>query len=283
MAGGGRGLLDDAGRLPGGGQVGGDVDEPGGADQVGADGGHDGVDVVGAPGLGGVVRAVVVGDDARPVVAGAAGDGVADADAAADSRHQDGAPRQGQGVAADGADRSGGAGGAAGVAQSGGGASVMSVGGHADECRRTVHASGDFFLRPGTFHAGECRCLRAGTVRASGDRIPVPRRVRRPWPSWVVPGRNGTSPTASLVPVSSRRGGQKPVQRRGRREDPDGSAPQSSVRASSRAKASWLPREDRTKRMSPRRPTASGSVWASCSTARAAATAISATRAICHP
>ena len=226
------------------------------------------------------MRAVVVGDDARPVVGGAAGDGVADADAAADSRHQDGAPRQGQGVASGGTARTGGA---AGAARSGGGVSVVSVGGHAGECRRTIRASGGFFLRPGTFHAGGCRCLRAGTVRASGDRIPVPRRVRRPWPSWVVPGRNGTSPTASLVPVSSRRGGQKPVQRRGHREDPDGSAPQSSVRASSRAKASWLPREDRTKRMSPRRPAASGSVWASCSTARAAATAISATRAICHP
>ena len=115
VAGGGRGLLDDAGRLPGGGQVGGDVDEPGGADQVGADGVHDGVDVVGAPGLGGVVRAVVVGDDARPVVGGAAGDGVADADAAADPGDQDGAPRQGQGVAAGGADRSGDATGATGA------------------------------------------------------------------------------------------------------------------------------------------------------------------------
>ena len=271
MAGSSRGLLDDTGRLPGGGQVGGDVDEPGRADQVAADGVHDGVDVVGAPGLGGVMRAVVVGDDARPVVGGAAGDGVADADAAADPGDQDGAPRQGQRVAAGRADRNG------------RGESVVSVGGHAGECRRTIRASGGFFLRPGTFHAGGCRCLRAGTVRASGDRIPVPRRVRRPWPSWVVPGRNGTSPTASFVPVSSRRGGQKPVQRKWRREDPDGSAPQSSVRASSRAKASWLPREDRTKRMSPRRPTASGSVWASCSTARAAATAISATRAICHP
>ena len=92
------------------------LSQEGGADQVGADGGHDGVDVVGTPGLGDVVRAVVVGDDARPVVAGAAGDGVADADAAADPRHQDGAPRQGQGVAAGRADRSGGAAGTAGAA-----------------------------------------------------------------------------------------------------------------------------------------------------------------------
>ena len=271
MSGGGRGLLDDAGGLPGGGQVSRDVDELGRTDQVGADGGHDGLDVVGSPRLGDVMRAIVVGDDARPVVGGAAGDGVADADAAADPGDQDGAPRQGQRVAASRADRNG------------RGVSVVSVGGHAGECRRTVRASGGFFLRPGTFHAGGCRCLRAGTVRASGDRIPVPRRVRRPWPSWVVPGRNGTSPTASFVPVSSRRGGQKPVQRRGRREDPDGSAPQSSVRASSRAKASWLPREDRTKRMSPRRPTASGSVWERCSTARAPATAISATWAMGQP
>ena len=277
MAGGGSGLLDDAGRLPEGGQVGRDVDEPGGADQVGADGVHDGVDVVGAPGLGGVVRAVVVGDDARPVVGGAAGDGVADAHAAADSRHQDGAPRQGQGVAAGRADRSGGAAGTAGAARSGGGVSVMSVGGHAGECRRTVHAYGDFFFHPGTFHAGGCRCLRAGTVRASGDRIPVPRRVRRPWPSWVVPEHYGMSPTASFVPVSSRRGDGKTVQRRGQREDPGGSTPQCSVRASSRAKASWLSGEDRTKRMSFRLPTASGSVWERCSTARAAATASSAT------
>ena len=59
--------------------------------------------------------------------------------------------------------------------------------------------------------------------------------------------------------------------------------PQASVRASSRAKASWLTGEDRTKRMSFRLPTASGSVWASCSTARAAATAISATWAMGHP
>ena len=216
MADGGRGLLDDAGRLPGGGQVGGDVDEPGGADQVGADGVHDGVDVVGAPGLGGVVRAVVVGDDARPVVGGAAGDGVADADAAADPGDQDRTPRQGQRVAAGGADRSGDATGATGAAQSGGGVSVMSVAGHADECRRTVRAGGCRRLQAGTVRAGGCRCLQAGTVRASGDRIPVPRRVRRPWPSWVVPGRDGLSPTASNVPVGS---GEEREEVRGERGD----------------------------------------------------------------
>ena len=100
MAHGGSGLLDDAAGLPGDGQVGGDVDEAGRADQVGADGGHDGLDVVGALGLGGIVRAVVVGNDARPVVGGTAGDGVADADAAADAGNQHRAAGQGERVAA---------------------------------------------------------------------------------------------------------------------------------------------------------------------------------------
>lgn len=164
---------------PGGGQVGRDVDESGRADQVGADGVHDGVDVVGTPGLGGVVRAVVVGDDARPVVGGAAGDGVADAHAAADSRHQDGAPRQGQGVAAGRADRSGGAAGTAGAARSGGGVSVMSVGGHAGECRRTVLTYGEFFFRAGAVASGRGQSARPGTGFQSPDASGVPGR-----PGW---------------------------------------------------------------------------------------------------
>ena len=133
------------------------------------------------------MRAVVVGDDARPVVGGAAGDGVADADAAADSRHQDGAPRQGQGVAADGADRTGGGAGTSGAARSGGDVSVVSVGGHRAKRREVCHMYGDFFFRPGSFHAGGCVRLRAGTVCAYRDGIPVPRRARCPRPRWVVP------------------------------------------------------------------------------------------------
>ena len=218
------------------------------------------------------MRAVVVGDDARPVVGGAAGDGVADADAAADSRHQDGAPRQGQGVAADGADRTGGGAGTSGAARSGGDVSVVSVGGHRAKRREVCHMYGDFFFRPGSFHAGGCVRLRAGTVCAYRDGIPVPRRARCPRPRWVVPA--GVD--------CPRRFGER-VQRRGQRGDADGSAPQSSRPASSRAKASWLTCEDRTKRMSPRRPTAPGSVWERRSTARARATAISATRVIGQP
>ena len=143
---------------------------------------------------------------------------------------------------------------------------------------------------PGAFSCGRGHSTRAGAVASGRGQCARPGTGFRSPAASGVPGRPGWSPAAMerprrrrLSPSARGEGGQKPVQRRGRREDPDGSAPQSSVRASSRAKASWLPREDRTKRMSPRRPTASGSVWASCSTARAAATAISATRAICHP
>lgn len=222
VAGSGRGLLDDAGRLPGGGQVGRDVDEPGGADQVGADGVHDGIDVVGAPGLGGVVRAVVVGDDARPVVGGAAGDGVADADAAADSRHQNDAPRQGQRVAAGRADRPCGAAGTAGAARSGGGVSVMSVGGHAGECRRTVltYGGGRVFLPSGDIPRGRVP-LPPGrdSPRVRGqDSGPPPRQASLavlggPRTLWDVPDR-----------VDCPRWFEERVQWRARREDPGESA-----------------------------------------------------------
>ena len=124
VAGGGCGLLDDAGRLPGGGQVGGDVDELGRTDQVGADGVHDGLEVIGSPRLGDVMRAVVVGDDARPVVGGAAGNGVADADATADAGDEHRPARQGQPVAASGA------------ALVVGVVLTVSLGGHGSECRR---------------------------------------------------------------------------------------------------------------------------------------------------
>ena len=50
------------------------------------------------------MRAIVVGDDARPVVGGAASNGVADADAAADTGDEHRPARQGQQVAASGAD-----------------------------------------------------------------------------------------------------------------------------------------------------------------------------------
>ena len=89
-----------------------------------------------------------------------------------------------------------------------------------------------------------------------------------------VPGRDEMSPTASFAPAGSRGEGA-----RGGWWGPR----QSSTCASSRAKASWLVCEDRTKRMSSRRPTASGSVRERCSTARARATAISATLAIGQP
>ena len=131
MSGGGRGLLDDAGGLPGGGQVGRDVDELGRADQVGADGVHDGLDVVGSPRLGDVMRAIVVGDDARPVVGGAAGDGVADADATADAGDEHRAARQGQTIAASGADL------VVGVVL------TVSLGGHGSECRREGEVPAD--------------------------------------------------------------------------------------------------------------------------------------------
>ena len=96
------------------------------ADQMGTDGGHDGLDVVGAPGLGGVVRAVVVGDDARPVVRGAAGDGVADADAAADAGDQHCAAGQGERVAA------------AAVGVTAGVVRVLGVSAHDRQFRRTL-------------------------------------------------------------------------------------------------------------------------------------------------
>ena len=98
--------------------------QAGRADQVGADRAHDGIDVVGAPGLGGVVGSVVVGDDARPVVGGAASKGVADAEAAADTGDEHRPARQGQQVAASGADL------VVGVVL------MVSLGGHGSECRR---------------------------------------------------------------------------------------------------------------------------------------------------
>ena len=63
----------------------------------------------------------------------------------------------------------------------------MSVGGHRAKRREVCHMYGDFFFRPGAFRAGGCVRLRAGTVCAYRDRIPVPRRARCPRPRWVVP------------------------------------------------------------------------------------------------
>ena len=55
----------------------------------------------------------------------------------------------------------------------------------------------------GTFRAAGCGPLRPGTVRAFGDRIPVPDGVEGPRPHENVPGRDDMSPDARSAPTST--------------------------------------------------------------------------------
>ena len=53
----------------------------------------------------------------------------------------------------------------------------------------------------GTFRVAGCDLLQTGTVRAFGDRIPVPDGVERPHPHKDVPSRDDMSPVAQDVPT----------------------------------------------------------------------------------